>query len=265
MFKNLINIFIKILLYKKKLKLLKKLKFNYKNNIIFLGTSYGGWSFIDNNNLKNKFIISAGLGEDASFDIEIITKYNCKVISVDPTPKAIIHYNEIINNAGKNKSEPYAKDGRQNISSYDLTKINKKNFFLISKALYNTDNEKLKFYVPKNKDDVSHSLNDWQNNYKKTSQSILVKTITLKNILNKFKIKNLEILKLDIEGAEIEVIKNILDEKIFPKQILVEIDELNKINKLAINRFNEIHYKLLSENYNLIKTNNKFPNFLYSR
>ena len=26
---------------------------------------------------ENKFIISAGLGEDASFDIEVINKYNC--------------------------------------------------------------------------------------------------------------------------------------------------------------------------------------------
>ena len=53
----------------KKYFLLKKLSFNNFNNIIFLGTEYGGWSIYENKNIQNKYIISAGLGEDASFDI----------------------------------------------------------------------------------------------------------------------------------------------------------------------------------------------------
>ena len=70
-------------------------------------------------------------------------------------------------------------------------------------------------------------------------------------------------IKLDIEGAEIEVLKNMLDDKIFPTQILAEFDELNKINKIAIDRFKEVHHKLKLENYKLTKTRSKFPNFLY--
>ena len=262
---NYILNFLKKILPNKKNKLLKKLKFNHRDNVIYLGTDYGGWSFLNKNNLENKFIISAGLGEDASFDIEIITKYNCKVLVIDPTPRAIKHYNQIINNVGNLKIEPYKDGGKQNISSYDLTKINKENFILVSNALYNLDNKELKFFAPKNKNHVSHSINDWQNDYKKTSDFIKVKTTTIKSILDKFVIKNLEILKLDIEGAEIEVIQNIMDEKIFPNQILVEFDELNKINKLAVDRFQKIHQRLLSENYRLIKTNNNFPDFLYVR
>ena len=99
----------------------------------------------------------------------------------------------------------------------------------------------------------------------KTTDFIKVKTITVKSILNKFDINDIEILKLDIEGAEIEVIKNILCKRIFPNQILVEFDELNKINELAIKKFEDVHQMLLSKNYNLIKTNNNFPNFLYLR
>ncbi len=262
--KPLISI-IKKIIPNKKNKLLRKLKFSNSENVVCLGSDYGGWSFLNDKNLENKFIISAGLGEDASFDIEIINKYNCKVICVDPTPRAIDHYKQIIDNSGSPRSNFYKDGGKQNISSYDLTKINKDNFILINNALYNVDNEELKFFAPKNKNHVSHSINDWQNNYKKTSDFIKVKTITIKSILNKFDINNLEILKLDIEGAEIEVIKNILDEKIFPNQILVEFDELNKINELAINRFEKVHQILLSKSYNLIKTTNNFPDFLYSR
>ena len=206
--KVLINTIRKILNYKKN-KFLKKLKFFNSKNLVYLGSKYGGWSFLDNDKLQGKFIISAGLGEDASFDIEIINKYNCKVISVDPTPRAIDHYKQIINKIGNPRFQLYTNNGRENIESYDLTKINKKNFILIENALYNIDNEELKFFAPKNKNNVSYSINNWQNNYVKTSDFIKVKTITIKNILNKFNINNLEILKLDIEGAEIEVIKNI--------------------------------------------------------
>ena len=258
----LIN-FLKNILPNKKNKLLKSLEFNYKNNIVFLGTDYGGWSFLDNNNLKNKFIISAGLGEDASFDIEIISKYNCKVIVIDPTPRAIDHYNEIIKNTGKTKSSLYEKGGKQRISSYDLSKINKENFILVEKALFDEDNKELKFFAPKNKNHVSYSINNWQNDYKKNSEFIKVKTVTIKNIINKFNIKDLEILKLDIEGAEIEVVNNIMNERIFPNQILIEFDELNKMNELAINRFYKVHQRLLLENYKLIHTKNNFPDFLY--
>lgn len=262
--KSLIS-FIKKIIPNEKNKLLKKLKFTNSEKVISLGSDYGGWFFLDNKNLENKFIISAGLGEDASFDIEIINKYNCKVISIDPTPRAISHYNQIIDKSGNLGSNIYIDGGKQNISSYNLTKINRKNFILIDRALYNIDDEELKFFAPKNKNHVSHSINNFQNDYKKTTDFIKVKTITVKSILNKFDINDIEILKLDIEGAEIEVIKNILSERIFPNQILVEFDELIKINELAIKRFEDVHQILLSKNYNLIKTNNNFPNFLYVR
>ena len=70
-------------------------------------------------------------------------------------------------------------------------------------------------------------------------------------------------IKLDIEGAEIEVIVNMIDKKIFPNQILVEIDELNKIDKISVERFNKINNLLIKNKYELINTENQFPNFLY--
>ena len=74
------------------------------DNIIFLGTAYGGWSFVEEDNLKNCTIISAGLGEDASFDIEFASKYDARIIIVDPTPRAIKHYDEIINSLGNSST-----------------------------------------------------------------------------------------------------------------------------------------------------------------
>lgn len=243
-------------------KFLKNLNFSYLDNISYIGSEYGGWSFL-NKNLENKFIISAGLGEDASFDIELINKYNCKVIIVDPTPRAINHYKQIIKNSGSQKKIEYQDGGKQDISSYDLVNVNSENLILISKGLYNSNDEELKFFAPPDTKHVSHSINDWQNDYKKKSSFIKIKTITVDNILKKFNLKSLELIKLDIEGSEIEVLGQMLEKKIYPNQILVEFDELNKMNKIAVQRFWSIHQKLILENYNLIKTKSKFPDFLY--
>jgi len=259
---KIINYLLNIVPNKKNL-LLKKLEFNEISNIIYMGSNYGGWSFLDDKDLENKIIISAGLGEDASFDIELINKYNCKIIAVDPTPRAIDHYNEIIKSTGEPKNDLYQEGGNQIISSYDLTNINNKNFILVKRGLHNLDNEELKFFAPPNKNHVSYSIIDWQNNYKKESDFIKIKTITVKSILKEFDIKNFEMIKLDVEGSEVEVLNQMIDDKIFPNQILVEFDELNKINKVSIERFIDIHQKLLSKEYKLIRTKSKFPDFLY--
>ena len=55
--------------------------------------------------------------------------------------------------------------------------------------------------------------------------------------MKKFNIKNIEMIKLDIEGSEVEVLDNMIEDKIFPNQILVEFDELNNINDKAVQDF----------------------------
>ena len=230
--KNILNIKKTIFLQK----LYKDLNFINKKEIIYLGTEYGGWSFVDNENITNSYIISAGLGEDASFDTELIDRYKCKLIIVDPTPGAIKHFNEIISKAGNSKLKPYNDTGKQDIDSYNLKNINKQNFILIDSALYNEDNKQLKFFSPPNKNHISHSINNWQNDYKKDTDFISVNTISLIKIMKKFNIINLEMIKLDIEGAEIEVLEDMIRNKIYPNQILVEFHELNKISKRGVER-----------------------------
>ena len=51
--------------------------------------------------INNPVIVSCGLGEDASFDIDMINNYNAKVICVDPTPKTIKYLILLKNTLGK--------------------------------------------------------------------------------------------------------------------------------------------------------------------
>lgn len=93
-------------------------------NLIRLGSEYGGWCFLDDPaSLRNSIIVSAGLGEDASFDIEFANKYDAKVLVVDPTPRAIIHFNSINQHIGSPRNQQYVKGGVQPIDAYDLENI----------------------------------------------------------------------------------------------------------------------------------------------
>ena len=81
-------------------------------------------------------------------------------------------------------------------------------------------------------------------------------------LLREFELTDIPLIKLDIEGAEIEVILSMMDKKIFPNQILVEYDELTALDKSSGLRIESAHSALLNAGYRLI--NYDYPNnFLY--
>jgi FkbM family methyltransferase len=232
-------------------------------NIIHLGTEYGGWRFVDEEELYGSTIISAGLGEDASFDIEFASKYDAKVIIVDPTPRAISHFRKISEAIGNPAKQQYLQGGCQPIDAYNLTAVTKDNFTLITKALWN-ENTNLKFFAPTNPKHVSHSLVNYQNNYSKNTKSIEVEAVTLDSLLVNLKLEKSDIplMKFDIEGAEIEVIKRCIEVGIMPRQILVEFDELNVPSAKGFARVTEVDNLLRDNGYKLVETDGK-ADFLY--
>lgn len=244
--------------------LLKK-RFSHNLPLIELGSPACSYTILDDPNLINSSVISAGLGEDSSFEIELINKYSLKVICLDPTPTAIEHYNLISDNFGKKKLNPYNKFGKQNASCYNLEKINLNNFQLIKKALWTTQGI-IKFYQPPNLKHTSYSITDYQNNFKKNTGYINVESINFKNLCKNHKIDldKVFLIKLDIEGAEYEVIKDLLIGNIFKnlKQILVEFDELNLKSNSGFLRVNETHALLIEKSFTLVHTDHQ-ANFLY--
>tara|TARA_Y100000591_G_C21805323_1_gene684508 strand:+ start:643 stop:1398 length:756 start_codon:yes stop_codon:yes gene_type:complete len=234
-----------------------------KKEIVFFGSKYGGWYFCDIKSLTNSFVISAGVGTDVSFDVELMQKYNAKIIFIDPTPKAIKHLNQVINSIGNTKNKDYSDDGRQSIDSYNLKNLNKKNFLIEDSALYKNTKDVVRFYKPRNNKHVSHSISNWQNNYSNSTPYIEVSTIDINSIIKNYEIKHLELLKLDIEGAEYSVLINMLKENILPTQILVEFDELQTEKFTKYIRYTFLIFKLL-RSYILVHTAN-YPNFLFVR
>lgn len=239
-----------------------RFKINSHFKLKKIGSDYGGWNYLETNSLKNSTIISAGVGEDISFDIELLNLYNLKIILIDPTPRSFIHIDKVLKNIGKSKKQDYTNDGNQPIDSYELKNIKKNQLIYLKFALWNKT-EQIKFFKPQNKENVSHSVNNYFNNYSTNDDFITVDAIRIVQVINKYNLKNIEMLKLDIEGAEIEVLDDMLKSNIYPKQILVEFDELSKPNPYGKKRVEYINLLLLKNNYSLI--NRDRNNFTYFR
>ena len=251
--KNLIKKTVFCILY------FRYIKFKYYFKTIFFGSNYGGWSFYNYHNLHDSTIISGGLGEDASFDIKFSAKYNSKIIIIDPTPRSIEYFKKIIKNINNKKKIYYSKNsGDISYESYELTRLKKKNLIMEKYALWDKSRKKLKFYKPQNKKYVSCSLLD-----KRSNEYIIVKTITIKEIVKKYKIKKIELLKIDIEGSEYKVIRNIIKDKIFPNQILVEVENLHQLRRKNLKEFSKLNIQLVKNDYTLVYSKMTFPNLLY--
>jgi FkbM family methyltransferase len=245
--------------------------FKVKKNkmpMLRLGSSYGGWTILDSPRLKKSTVISAGLGQDASFDVEIASKFNCRVLIVDPTPVAVTHFEELMNRFKSDSilssSFPYSETSKQSISSYDLSSLKSKSLNIIRVALWSKDGE-IKFFAPPKevyeKGERSCSAINYLNDYTQSGDFIYVPTKSLSTIFREYNLTDLELLKLDIEGAEIEVLNSMIENKIFPNQIAVEYDELNAPSLKARNRISSTHKKLIRAGYDLIHQEKN--NFLY--
>jgi FkbM family methyltransferase len=239
--------YLRNMFFAKSIKSIKPLVHDY--NLLRLGSEYGGWTFIKDKNLKNSVIISCGAGEDVSFDIDFINYYSAKVILVDPTPRAISHYNKVIASSGQPKKINIFDYGRVSIEAYDLTNINRNNLILINKAV-DIISCQAKFYSPKISTNTSSSLIK-EGMYDNKSY-ILVDTISIKDLIIQYHIQNIPLIKLDIKKKEIEVIKDLIIKKIFPKQILVDFEGLFLPSKASIDDFKRTHEMLLQNNYKLI-------------
>lgn len=234
-------------------------------DLIHLGTEYGGWAFIDDGSLNGCTIISAGLGEDASFDVEFAKKYGAKIVIIDPTPRAIQHFSEINGRLGCKNVRGYSEGGKQPVEAYDLSGVGIGDLILVERALWN-ESAKLKFFEPANPKHVSHSIINYQHKYSGTTSSIEVQAVTLSELLTELQLDpgDIPLIKLDIEGAEIEVLSQCIAEGITPKQILVEFDELNVPSQRGFERVTQMHSLLNQSGYEMVRTDGA-ADFLYVR
>lgn len=161
----------------------------------WLGNDYGGFfvatDFID----ENSVVYSFGIGEDVSFDLEVIKKYNANVYGFDPTPKSVKWISDQIL--------------PEKFRFYD--------FGISDKSGPAT------FYFPKNPDFVSGSVVEQSNIDLENGIDVQLKT--LDDTAHFLEHQKIDILKMDIEGSEYNVLENIVKSDLYIGQILIEFHD----------------------------------------
>lgn len=147
----------------------------------FFGTEYGGWNIDQSKIYKGDTIIDAGIGEDISFTEELQKHFenSLNIIGIDPTKKAINYINN----------------------------VKPKNYTLIPCAVCVSGIDHLTMYkniIP------SHVSESCEGTHRSVSRYQTYKADTISIAEIRSKTPNISLIKLDIEGAEYDMIHECL-------------------------------------------------------
>jgi len=213
------------------------------------GSSYGGWHLPHNHGLNEQSICYlAGAGEDVSFDLAIQKEFGCTIRIIDPTPKAVAHLNGLLSAIRLNS--PFNINNSE--FEYDLKGLDLQKISIHGLGLAGESGVQ-KFFEPKNANHASYSTL----NIQKTSNAIELECISTQDLMAQQGDYEIDLLKMDIEGAEYGVIRGLIDNRCFPRILLIEFDEIHSpLDRKAKGRVENAKSDLLSVGYRLIAVEN---------
>lgn len=135
----------------------------------------------------------AGVGEDIDFELMLIERFGAHVYAFDPTPRAIQYVNKVA--------------------------VGIDNFKFFPVGIWSSD-ETLRFYAPDNPAHVSHSVVD-SNSNRPYFDAPCKKISTLMADLGH---NYIDLLKMNIEGAEYEVLQSLVNDKLYPRAICLTFE-----------------------------------------
>jgi len=184
--------------YQKKKRFLKRLigkELKLRNDIEIPVIKDGGWWFTPDGLTADSIVYSLGVGDDIDFDLSVIEKYGVEVHAFDPTPSSIAML-----------------DGR-----------NLPQAFSFHPWAVTASDGSLTFYPRLRKDgtksDVMYTMIAEEQTI---GDAIEVPAYSLSTISEKLGHEKIDLMKMDIEGAEYEVLEGLLTSPIKPTQLLVE-------------------------------------------
>lgn len=159
------------------------------------GSNYGGWSILNASLSPASVVYSFGIGEEISFDRSLIHHYGCTVHGFDPTPRAI----EFV----KQQSLPQLVMHEYGLGARTGTAT---------------------FYLPRNPKHVSGAIVSAPH---LKNEGIRVPLKCLADIFTELGHDHVDVLKMDIEGAEYEVIDSLEQDEAASKisQWLIEFHD----------------------------------------
>lgn len=193
--------------------------------------------FIDISRIdKNHIVYSCGVGKNISFDESLHKKIGCDINLFDPTPVAIDYMNQL-------EKQEHLKFHTWGVWIED---------------------KPMKFYFKRENKNEKHNLS--VTNLLKTDRYVELECFTLETIMKKLSHQQIDILKMDIEGAAMEVLETIIPSDISPKQIIFELEKGRTSLLNFHSRMSSLLTKLRAKGYSLYflpRDNKKNYNFQF--
>jgi FkbM family methyltransferase len=186
------------------------------------GSEYGGWWVHPVGMGPNSVVYSVGVGDDVTFDLSLIQTFGHRVHAFDPTPRSIA----------------WMKD-RQFTQMLEFRAI----------GLADFDGE-AEFQPPANNAHMSYSIRS-RTRGRADRPVLRANVMRLSSIMRLLGHEKVDLLKMDIEGAEYTVIQDLLKSRAFPGQILVEFHHgrlgcTAGQTREAVDRLNHAGYRIFA-------------------
>ncbi len=161
-------------------------------DLVRLGSAWGGWWVPESALNPGAVVYSAGVGGDISFDLAVIDR-GCQVWGFDPTPFVIRWISE-----------------QDTPPGWHFVPVG-----LGDKAAT------LRFYAPAGSPEGSHSTTTVGD----PDVYFDAPVDSLPALMRQLGHERIDVLKMDIEGAEAAVVEQMIREALFPRVVCVEIDK----------------------------------------
>lgn len=169
--------------------------------LVRLGSAYGGWWVPAAILRPGTTAYCAGAGEDITFDLALY-EHGCSVTVFDPTPRAIAH---VLSTA--------PQDPR---------------FRFLPVGWWSTSQE-LRFFAPTHPEHVSHSVVNLQGSTEWFSAPVR----PVAELMTELGDTKVDLIKMDIEGAEQEVLTSMLSCGPIPEVLCVEFDQPQRMRRMV--------------------------------
>lgn len=171
-------------------------------DLIHLGSGYGGWIVPEQALRPGTLCYCVGAGTDITFDLSLARDFACDVHCFDPTPAAIAHVAEVAAAIRGFSFYPY--------------------------GIWVEDTS-MRFYEPIDPQHVSHSIKNLQG----TDGYFTAPCRTVESLMEELGHDVPDLIKLDIEGAEYEVLGQLIARSVLPRVVCVEFDQPLRVSRFA--------------------------------
>ncbi len=169
----------------------RALRIRPRSDLVRLGSAYGGWTVPADLVEPSWVCYSVGVGDDITFDIALIEQFGCEIEAFDPTPSSVEYVQRAAAHEPRFRFYPW--------------------------GVWICDDPAVRFYAPPYSDTNFSAVN-----LHRTDEFFDAPCRALLSIMEELGHDRIDLLKLDIEGAEYEVLDSLIDGPIRPEVLCVE-------------------------------------------